>query len=214
MAEQLSAFRRQIRCLFAEKGCLGSGYTNLALSHLRRTKLVPVPGHSPVALGGQGAVSPETVTDCLGIMVAWSRLADEVAQTEFPEHELLACFRVFNRAPLDGPKRARPSATSIVPAPVPATQQDLNRLADAFKVDSTCLLNQFREHQRIAELEFARTPGLSVATAWRCADTSQLAQEAQFPSAIPEGPVASIHGDAWLHRRHRAKLLEVQEVLG
>ena len=169
MAEQLSAFRRQIRRLFAEKGCLGSGYTNLALSHLRRTKLVPVPGHSPVALGGQGAVSPETVTDCLGIMVAWSRLADEVAQTEFPEHELLACFRVFNLAPLDGPKRARPSATSIVPAPVPATQQDLNRLADAFKVDSTCLLNQFREHQRIAELEFARTPGLSVATAWRCA---------------------------------------------
>ena len=67
MAEQLSTFRRQIRCLFAEKGCLGSGYTNLALSHLRRTKLVPVPGHSPVALGGQGAVSPETVTDCLGI---------------------------------------------------------------------------------------------------------------------------------------------------
>ena len=46
MAEQLSALRRQIRCRVAEKGCLGSGYTNLALSHLRRAKLVPVPGHS------------------------------------------------------------------------------------------------------------------------------------------------------------------------
>ena len=88
-------------------------------------------------------------------MVEWSRLADEVAH-EFPEHELLACFRVFNLAPLDGPKRARPSATNIVPAPVPATQQDLSRLADAFKVDSTCLLNQFREHQRITAQTQAR----------------------------------------------------------
>ena len=110
-------------------------------------------------------MSPETVAECLGIVVAWSRLADEVAQTEFPEHELLACFRVFNLTPLEGPspKRARPSATSTVPAPAPATQQDLSRLADAFKVDSTRLLDQFREHQRIAQLEFARTPGLSVA---------------------------------------------------
>ena len=116
-------------------------------------------------------MSPETVTECLGIMVAWSRLADEVAQTEFPEHELLACFRVFNLTPLEGPspKRARPSATSTVPALAPATQQDLSRLADAFKVESTRLLDQFREHQRIAQLEFARTPGLSVAKAWRCA---------------------------------------------
>ena len=41
--------------LQAGKGCLGTGYTSLALKHLMRAKMVSIPGQAPVVLGGRGA---------------------------------------------------------------------------------------------------------------------------------------------------------------
>ena len=162
MAEQLATFKQRLRWLFAGRGCLSIGYTSLALTHLHRAKLVPVPGRGPVALGGHGA-SPETVTECLGHMVAWSRLAEEVANTEFPEFELLSCFRVFRLVPA-----AQPTATTVIRVGTagPAEQLDLERLAEAFQVDSAGLFDQFKEHQRIAQAELGRAPEEPAAQAW------------------------------------------------
>jgi len=157
MAEQMAAFTRKLQWLFAEKGCLQTGYTSLALRHLTRTKMVPIPGQVPVTLGGRGA-TPAVVTECLGRMVAWSNLATEVAASEFPEFEVLACFRVFKLAPVAAPS----------PAPgVSAGQtEQLQRLAETFKVDGGAnLIEQFMEHQRIAQTD--QVPGEPAAASWQ-----------------------------------------------
>ena len=52
MVEQIETFTRKLQWLFAGRGCLRTGYTSLALTHLRKGKLVPVSGHAPVTLGG------------------------------------------------------------------------------------------------------------------------------------------------------------------
>jgi hypothetical protein len=112
--------------VFAGNRCLGTGYTSLALKHLMRAKMVPIPGQVPVVLGGRGA-TPAVVTECLGRMVAWSNLATDVAASEFPEFEVLACFKVFKLAPV---------AANPAPAVSAVQAERLQRLAEAFKVDS------------------------------------------------------------------------------
>ena len=156
MAEQIAAFNLKLQWLFAEKGCLGTGYTSLALKHLMRAKMVPIPRQAPVVLGGRGA-TPAVVTECLGRMVAWSKLAKEVAASEFPEFEVLACFKVFKLAPV---------AANPAPAVSAEGTKQLQRLAEAFKVDSGAdLIEQFMEHQRVAQAD--QVPGEPAVASWQ-----------------------------------------------
>ena len=154
MVEQIDTFKRKLQWLFAGRGCLDTGYTSLALTHLRKGKLVPIPGQAPVTLGGHEA-SQSLVIECLGHMVAWSNLATEVATTEFPAFELLACFQVFKL---------------VDPMPAPATAgHHLRQLADAFKVQVDGgmdeLLEQFLEHQRITLA--GKVAGEPASTSWQ-----------------------------------------------
>ena len=154
MVEQIDTFKRKLKWLFAGRGCLDIGYTSVALTHLRKGKLVPIPGQSPVTLGGHEP-SQQLVIECLGHMVAWSNLATEVATTEFPDFELLACFQVFKLAD---------------PLPAPATAgHHLQQLADAFKVQVDGgideLLAQFLEHQRITLA--GKVAGEPAAASWQ-----------------------------------------------
>jgi hypothetical protein len=80
-------------------------------------------------------------------MVAWSNLAKEVAASEFPEFEFLACFKVFKLAPVAATGNPAPAVSAV------QTEQ-LQRLAEAFKVDSGAdLIEQFMEHQRVAQAD-------------------------------------------------------------
>ena len=155
------------------------GYTSLALEHLRHTKLLPIPGRGLVELGGSGSTSPESVTECLGHMVAWSRLAEEVANTEFLEFELLACFRVFRLAAPQPEARSSSKLAASMPMPSLARTQnrDLERLATAFKVDTARLFDQFKEHVPIVQAELRRAPEVPAATAWQ-----RATQRTQPPS--------------------------------
>ena len=82
---------------------------------------MPLLGKAPCLVGGRGEAEPSSlITECLGRMVAWSTLASEVASTEFPEFELLACFQVFK-------------LTEPLPSPSTAPVY-LERLAQTFKV--------------------------------------------------------------------------------
>ena len=114
MVEQIEVFRAKLHWLFAGRGCLNTGYTHWALTHLRKGKLVPLPGKGPCLVGGRGEAEPSSlITECRGRMVAWSALASEVASTECPEFELLACFQVF--------KLTEPFAITIHCACLPRT---------------------------------------------------------------------------------------------
>ena len=113
-----------------------------------RATMLLIPGQVPVVLGGRGA-TPAVVTQCLGRMVAWSTLAKEVAASECPEFEVLACFKVFELAPV---------AANPAPAVSAVQAERLQRLAEAFKVDSGAdLIEQFMEHQRVAQAD--QVPG-------------------------------------------------------
>ena len=97
------------------------------------------------------------VTECLGRMVAWSKLAKEVAASEFPEFEVLACFQVFKLAPV-----------AANPAPAVSAQdiKQLQRLAESFKVGSGAdLIEQFMEHQRVAQAD--QVPGEPAVASWQ-----------------------------------------------
>ena len=117
---------------------------------------MPLPGKAPCLVGGRGEAEPSSlITECLGRMVAWSTLASEVASTEFPEFELLACFQVFK-------------LTEPLPSPSTAPVY-LERLAQTFKVPLGSgiehLVDQFLEHQKIAlGLKVAGEPA---ATSWQ-----------------------------------------------
>ena len=98
-----------------------------------------------VTLGGPGAVSPELRTECLGRMLAWSRLAGEVCETEFPDYELLSCFSVFKlRAPAPAPSARQEQQ---LPTTTATEKEQLQRLADAFQVDPADVIEQFEEHR-------------------------------------------------------------------
>ena len=172
MVEQIEVFRAKLHWLFAGRGCLNTGYTHLALTHLRKGKLVPLLGKAPCLVGGRGEAEPSSlITECLGRVVAWSTLASEVASTEVPEFELLACFQVF--------KLTEP-LTSPSTAPV-----YLERLAQTFKVPLGSgiehLVDQFLEHQKIAlGLKVAGEPA---AISWKRAvekNTTRQSQEGTF----------------------------------
>jgi len=93
----------------------------------------------------------------LGRTVAWSRLAKEVAASEFLEFEVLACFKVFKLAPV-----------AANPAPAVSAQEikQLQQLAEAFKVDSGAdLIEQFMEHQRVAQAD--QVPGEPAVASWQ-----------------------------------------------
>ena len=217
MSEQLAGFKQRLRQLFAEKGCLTMGYTSLALEHLRHTKLLPIPGRGLVELGGSGSTSPESVTECLGHMVAWSRLAEEVANTEFPEFELLACFRVFRLAAPQPEARSSSKLAASMPMPSLARTQnrDLERLATAFKVDTARLFDQFKEHVPIVQAELRRAPEVPAATAWqRAIQRTQATKRRRhnFPAetlhallqrfAVAPGSTAGIEQNFSMFKRH------------
>ena len=89
------------------------------------------------------------VRGCLQRMVAWSKVVQEVAATEFPDWELLGAFAVFRLE--EPPARAR-HAPRPTPTPIDRAAQDcLRQLANAFRVDFRQLREEFQDHQRLAQ---------------------------------------------------------------
>jgi hypothetical protein len=175
---QIAQFKHRLDWLFMQRGCLQTGFTALALQHLRKARLIPVPGRSePVALGGREP-APAIVTEALGRMVAWSRVAYAVLDTEFPDFEIVACYDAF--------RLVTPTATTgaLSPAAAQPAARQLRRLAEVFGVDPDGLVAQFANHHRLAEQRFAK--GEPAATAWRntVADTQRTSRRRrEFPAA-------------------------------
>ena len=118
-------------------------------------------------------------------MVAWSDLADEVANTEFPDFELLGSFQVFRLHFQDVRlKTQRRCLPSEAPEDHAQFQKScLAHLAGAFAVDPNQLLTEFpappcaRLRRKAAAPRAVRCCGLAARAR---ADTSELA----FPTEV------------------------------
>ena len=165
MAEAVETFKRQLSALFRGQVCLRTGFTQLCLKHLQTTKLVRLGNGALRTVCGPAVDVNAVVQKCLQRMVAWARLVEEVVSTEFPSWELLGAFSVFRLA--DAPTRERAPARPAALALGDCAQQRLLALAGAFNVDGRQLVEEFQDHQRVAQGIKNTRPEVSSVEAWR-----------------------------------------------
>ena len=165
MAEAVETFKRQLSALFRGQVCLRTGFTQLCLKHLQTTKLVRLGNGALRTVCGPAVDVNAVVQKCLQRMVVWARLVEEVVSTEFPAWELLGAFSVFRLA--DAPTRERAPARPAALALGDCAQQRLLALADAFNVDGRQLVEEFQDHQRVAQGIKNTRPEVSSVEAWR-----------------------------------------------
>ena len=129
MAERVQTFKHTLNALFHGGGCLRTGFTRLCLQHLQTQKVVS-DGKGVRGVGGPTVdLSPEgpVVRGCLQRMVAWCKVVQEVAATEFPDWELLGAFAPAGGAAGAGQARAAPAADAHRPCdsglPPPARER-------------------------------------------------------------------------------------------
>ena len=167
MSNQLEAFRRRLQALFAGRVCLRTGHTAIMMQYLRTSKMVhKTDSKMPVSFGGR-APQGSLIDECLGKMIAWCRLVEEVARTEFPDYELLAAFQIFRLQAVTQASRVERLEGHIIITDVQA--KFLFQLSTAFGVDATRLPTQFLEHRRIAQDIIDTQPSLPVPQAWQLA---------------------------------------------
>ena len=95
MVEALGSFLHNIDALFLHEDVLSQGHTELMLQHLSKERVARLPTGLKT-LGGQGKVTDRMMKTCLDRMAAWVLLATKRLEAEFPEHQTLQAFRVFD----------------------------------------------------------------------------------------------------------------------
>ncbi len=186
MAEAVQTFKRNLNAMFRSEVCLHTGFTQLCLKHLHTRKVIVRPGGKVESMCGPH-MSPETFAavtrNCLQRMVAWVRLVEEVASTEFPAWELLGAFSVFRLAdvPTRGPRvPLRPPMNAISLAVDGCAQQRLCALASAFGVDDRELVEEFQDHRRVAQGIKNTRPEMNSMQAWReCLSQTQRSRKSK-----------------------------------
>ena len=92
---ELDAFASRVKHLFIDQKALKSGYTEMALVQLKRPIAFDVDG-APKCLGGADKVSDAMIARCFHSMKTLVALSTEVIEAEFPAHQLISAFNLFN----------------------------------------------------------------------------------------------------------------------
>ena len=95
MSVELLGCKQRINALFGQaEACLQTGFTSLALKHLEKPKMLRTGDGQYKSIGGLPPADIIRIarSECLPRMRAWTRLVQEVADTELPEFELLGAF--------------------------------------------------------------------------------------------------------------------------
>ena len=164
--EQIADFKDRLQALFGHRrGALETGYTRVAVEHLRAQRMLDDASGKFHSIGGLGDRELERFyTTCFDKMRAWCSLVDEVLSTEFPDFELLAAFAVFRLEPSPEQSRGRVAVHSPVSA---WGIRCLERLAAAFNIDRNRLVEQFQDHRRLAQREKDKQPQEPASSAWQ-----------------------------------------------
>ena len=157
MRIELVRFQNRIDFLFLHKQCLKCGYTQVALEFLKQPRVLQVPGRVLRTLGSKAGAAETDVLRALARMVNWVKVTQQIAETEFPQHDLLSAFNVFFISSVGGSEARRLNA---------ADREALNKIARGFNVDAVKLAAQTEEHLNIVEHEMRLDSSLTSFVAW------------------------------------------------
>ncbi|CAJ1400606.1 unnamed protein product [Effrenium voratum] len=145
LGNYVQGFADRIQALFAQRQALTTvGYTKFAMDMLSKGEL------AFFSCGQARRLQPcdgDTVERCLDRMVAWSRLALEVLQTEFPHYSVFSAFGVFSLK----------SVTKQQTAFQSAGDDSCNRLAKFFNVSPGGFQEQLQRLRPLAEKRYRET---------------------------------------------------------
>lgn len=135
-------------------GIIDQGFTGFMLESLKKPRGFLV-NRVAKTIGGENKVTPEVILKCVERLQAFLTLTLETLKAEFPGHDLLSAFRVFELSNVkgDGQSKAR-------------EDEFLERLSKVTKGHLQTLKNDFKELQPIAMYE-RRTGATSNFEAWR-----------------------------------------------
>ena len=169
MAAQIIAIKKRLRLLFREEACLTQGFTMMARKFLETPRMVRDSKGAMKTTCGPSPDLPVVLRSCLKRMVAWCSLVEEVAETEFPDFELLGSFKVFRLHPSEARASKRRGCLPPEVAEEDTTFESgcLKHLAAAFGEDPGQLLEEFLDHRPIAQAEKQEHPELSAVEVWR-----------------------------------------------
>jgi hypothetical protein len=172
--------------LFIKGGCFTwSGRTRQVVQLLSRRRLLFPRPQAPRTIGSETNPLPAEVRQrCLARMVNWWRLAQEVLEADFPQHDLLHSFAVFDLGS-GGPSGARTLAQEDVAA--------LERWADRLKLDAGAVKQEFQLLRGLA-IAYCKKCQNSL-EAWQLAVAESQANPRRRASCLAANlaPVCSIH---------------------
>ncbi|CAE7368280.1 unnamed protein product [Symbiodinium sp. CCMP2592] len=158
---EVDVFASRLRTLFLQERVLHSGYTE----HMMRQLQEPVAfmiGAQPKTIGGS-SLPAATVQRCLKVMKSLVALCLEVLESEFPNIQLLAAFRIFDLSHQSRSCRADSSDRAQ------STRDAAERLCQAFEVDCEAFLAEYEDHRPIAQHHAICNKDASSFQAWKTA---------------------------------------------
>ncbi len=217
MSAQIVALKNTIRALFENGACLRTGFTQICLEHANEDKMIRTAGGQAKAICGFGKVTDDVIKKCLARMSAWSRLVAEVADTEFPDWELLGHFGAFRLEAAAASWKDRTSASAL-PAPRPMSDcvaQSLRQLARVFGVCPEQLLTEFTDHVRLAQGRKNQRPEEPATEVWKYVLDRTKDHRRNWPTNalrpilerffVAPGSTAGIEQNFSLHKRLRGE---------
>ena len=151
LPSQLQAFKASAVELFHRRGCLTHcGFAKCMLELIRKPRLVHLSNGRPKTIGHPDGAEPATIDACLGRMVNWWRLAEEVLRTDFPDWDILMSFEVFQV----------PRSIALPDS----TKAHLARLAEFFDVPTDRVTQEYLLMLPVANQMARTTAGLAAST--------------------------------------------------
>jgi hypothetical protein len=157
MRAELARFNERIEFLYLRKHCITCGYTKVALDFLKQPRVLHVPGRELRTMGSKAGAADTDVLRALARMVNWVKVTQQIAETEFPQHDLLSAFNVFFISSVGGSEARRLRAED---------REALDKIARGFNLDGVKLAAQTEQHLNIVEHEMRLDSSLTSFAAW------------------------------------------------
>ena len=148
----------RLDALFNKRQCLGLGYTQHVIECLKRQHCFIGPEGQLLLIGG--STLEVSLNNCFRRMRAYCALVADVVATEFPDYELFCAFSLFDLTPQAHQQLERVNDETV---------SNLQRLSQAFNVNSSALQDQWHRLKYVANEHFTSKAGISNKIAWQLA---------------------------------------------